>query len=121
MPNASPFLLHSGPGTFALHGPQDSCHPVKIPGLLSECSLFLCCSKNWKEEEGSFSGNPTTSVMGLRQERGQEMVLVGVSGVLGHVGGLLTAVSQINWIQMKQNGRKNYSSYCLLYAKIYLN
>lgn len=75
MPNASPFLLHSGPGTFAHHDLHDSCHPVKIPGLLSECSLFLCCSNTWKEEEGSFSGNPTSRVMGMRQEWGQKMVL----------------------------------------------
>lgn len=53
--NASPFLLHSGPGTFAHHGPRDSCHTVKIPGLLSECSLLL---KNLERRGRKFFREP---------------------------------------------------------------
>lgn len=100
-------------------GPLLTMAHVMVATLSRFLDFFLSvlfCLKTWKEEEGSFSGNPTSSVMGMRNQ-----VRVGVSEFLGYVGGLLTAVSQVSWTQMKQNGGKNCSSHCLLYLQLYPN
>lgn len=41
MPLPFSFILDLGPAKFACHGTHDSCQPVKIPRLLSECSMWL--------------------------------------------------------------------------------